>query len=511
VPSDDDDRTVTAPSPDRIEALAAEFDLTLTGAELATFAAAAEEMAALRRLEGMAAPKPTVRYPERDTGGRVPEGEDPLNAWVSACEVRGADDGPLAGYEVGLKDSVALAGVEMTMGSTLMEGHVPEYDATVVTRLLDAGATITGKLNMEAMAASASGELSDHGACLNPRSADHLAGGSSSGSAAAVVAGDVDVAIGTDQAGSIRVPAAWSGCVGLKPTHTLVPYTGIGALGHTFDHAGPMTTTVADAAAVLAAIAGKDPLDPRQGAVPTEDYPAAVDDSPDPGELSVGVVEEGFGRAESEPAVDATVEAALDALADAGATVETVSIPWHLDAEPVYLGFYLQETAALLLSGGQGYFGKGFYDGRFAAAWNTARRESAEALPGVQKLELVMARYLDEEYGTAVHATAQNLRRPLAAAYDDALAEYDVLAMPTTPTTAHEVLEERSFAEGFDRSLDMLGNTEPFDATGHPAVSVPCGAVDGLPVGLQLVGERFADAAVLRAAKAFEAHVGWAL
>jgi len=503
--------TIAAPSTERIEEISDRLHLSLTAEEVETIAAVSNGMMGVfERLDQLEEPKPAVADAKRDSGKRVPQEADPLNAWVTSCEIDGADDGPLAGYEIGLKDNVSVAGVEMTLGSSLMEGYVPDVDATIVKRLLEAGATITGKQNMEALALSASGELSDHGPVLNPHSEDHIAGGSSSGSAAAVVTGDVDVSIGGDQAGSIRVPASWSGCVGHKPTHSLVPYTGIAALGHTFDHTGPMARSTEDVALALDVIAGKDPLDPRQGAVPTQEYAAAVQET-DLDELTVGVVEEGFGREESEQAVDGRVREGLAELEAAGATVEEVSIPYHLDGEAIFLGFALQETTELFLGDGQGYFGKGFYDTSFAEAFGRARRERGEEFPPFPKLEMVMGTYLKEEYANVFHAKAQNLRRDLAAAYDESLAEYDVLAMPTTSFTAHEKQEGLSFGEKLDRAADMIGNTAPFDVTGHPALSVPCGSAEGLPVGLQFIGEHFDDATVLAAGAAFEEHVGWEL
>lgn len=501
---------LSAPDQTRIREIADRLHLDLTDEEVAVLGAVSEEMMGIfTRLGQLDEPKPDVMYPDRESHGRVAADDDPLNAWVTACRVDGAADGPLAGYDIGLKDNVSVADIEMTLGSSLMEGFVPDVDATIVTRLLDAGGTITGKLNMEALALSASGELSDHGPCRNPHSHDHLAGGSSSGSAAAVVSGDVDIAIGSDQAGSIRVPASWSGCVGLKPTHTLVPYTGIGALGHTFDHAGPMTTTVEDAALVLDTIAGEDPLDPRQGHVPTQDYTTAASEIPSPGELSLGILQEGFGREDSEAAVDDAVRTALATFEDAGVGVEEVSVPFHHDGEAIFLGFAMQETTELFRSEGQSYSGKGFYDTTFAEAFGRARREHGEQFPPFPKLEMVMGEYLKEEYMSLFHAKAQNLRRALTDAYDDTLGEYDAIVLPTTPMTARDVRETLSFGEKLDRAADMIGNAAPFDVTGHPAISVPCGTANGLPVGLQFVGTHFDDATVLATAAAFEETVGW--
>jgi len=498
---------VQRPTPDEIREIAREHHMELSDAEVEDFMAAIEgTMPAYERLDELPDPRPRVEYTDRDPGYRPGRGEDPLNAFVTKCRVEGADDGPLAGVEVGLKDNVALAGIDMTLGSKLFDGYVPDTDATIVTRMLDAGATITAKLNMEDMAFSGSGELSATGPVLNPHSEDHIAGGSSSGSAAAVVGGDVDVAIGGDQGGSIRIPASWCGAVGHKPTHSLVPYTGIAGLGRSFDHAGPICTSVEDCARVLDVIAGKDPLDPRQGEVPTEDYTAALGGTPS--ELSVGVLAEGFGHEESEDGVDDAVHDALAAFEDAGAGVTEVSVPMHLDGPVIWTAVANEATAATVDAEGIGHYGKGFYDTGFADYFGKARRAHADDYLTTVKLTLVLGQYLADEYRGHYYAKGQNLSRELADRYDEALADVDVLAMPTTPQTAHEMREDLTRLEVIERALDMLPNTCPFDVTGHPAVSVPCGTRDGLPVGLMLVGERFDDATVLRAAEAFERSHG---
>lgn len=397
----------------------------------------------------------------------------------------------------------------MTVGSKLFDGYVPSTDATIVTRLLDAGATITGKLNMEDMAFSGSGELSATGPVLNPRDHDYIAGGSSSGSIAAVVDGDVDIAIGGDQGGSIRIPAAWSGGVGHKPTHGLVPYTGIVGLGYSFDHAGPMARTVEDCALALDVVAGKDPLDPRQGVVETDSYAAGLSD--DVSDLTVGVLTDGFGHAQSEPGVDETVRGALDELAAAGATVTDVSVPMHADGLAIWNAVATAETTATIRDEGVGKYGTGFYDTQFADAFGKARRSHADDYLSTLKLTVVLGQYMSDEYRSHYYAKAKNLGRELGARYDEALADVDVLAMPTTPQTAHEAVPDLTRLEVIDRALNMLSNTAPFDVTGHPAVSVPAGESEGLPVGLMLVGDQFDDSTVLRTAYAFERTVGWDL
>lgn len=497
---------VRAPTAEEIREHAATHHIDLTPEEVEDFDAIIPELlAGYERLDELHEPRRARSYTDRDPGYRPGPDEDPLNAFVTKCTVRGATDGPLADYEMGIKDNVAVAGVEMTCGSKLFEGYVPSTDATIVTRLLDAGATVTGKLNMEDLAFSGSGELSATGPVLNPRSHDHLPGGSSSGSAAAVVNGDVDVAIGGDQGGSIRIPAAWSGCVGHKPTHGLVPYTGVVGLGHTFDHVGPMGSSAADCARVLDVIAGKDPLDPRQGAVTTDQYAEALTGAAS--DVTVGVLAEGFGHAESETGVDETVRDALGTFEDAGATVEELSIPMHHDGLPIWNAIVTEETTALVRSEGVGHFGKGFYDTQFAAAFAKARRTQANDFLSTVKLTLVVGQYLAEEYRGHYYAKAQNLCRSLTERYDEALSDVDVLAMPTTPQTAHELDPDLTRTETIDRALNMLANTAPFDVTGHPAISVPCGSSEDLPVGLMLVGGPFDDATVLRAGDAFERTV----
>jgi len=223
----------------------------------------------------------------------------------------------------------------------------------------------------------------------------------------------------------------------------------------------------------------------------------------------VGVLEEGFGHDASEAGVDRAVREALDRFADAGATVTEVSVPMHRDGLAIWNGIAIEETTATVEADGVGHYGKGYYDTQFVDAFGRARRAGADDYVSTLKLTLVLGQYLADEYRSRYHAKAQNLARELATRYDEALADVDVLAMPTTPQTAHERDDDLSRLETIERALNMLDNTAPFDVTGHPALSVPCGTADGLPVGLMLVGERFDDAGVLRAGDAFERAVGW--
>lgn len=500
--------TIRRPTPSEVDQLARKHNITLSDDEIDTFCRLIDDsLEAYEELEEYSQTEGERRYPDRQPGYQPSSEEDPLNVFVRKFHVKGADSGLLDGYDIGLKDNIAVAGIEMTCGSKPLADYIPSKDATVVERLLDAGGTVVGKLNMEDMAYSGTGELSATGPVYNPRDTDYLAGGSSSGSAAAVVAGEVDVALGGDQGGSIRIPACWSGCVGHKPTHGLVPYTGIVGIDPTIDHVGPMATTVRDCAKVLDVIAGADPLDPRQQTVPTADYEVALTDNPS--DLRIGVLSEGFGFDQSERAVDEAVHDALSEFEAAGATLKEVAVPEHVHRMAILDAIAAEGMTSLVKNDGLTRFVDGRYDLDFAEAFGSARRTQANDFPPTLKFVLVLGEYLADHYKGKYYAKAQNLQRDLANRYDDILEEVDVLAMPTLPYSPPEVVDDPSLQELLERQLDMRPNTAPFDATGHPAISVPCGTVDDLPVGLMFVGEQFADDTVLAAAAAFENAVGW--
>jgi len=504
--------TIRPPTVDDVKRYAATYGLELSDEEAADYTEMiASKTGVFERLEEFDAPQPRIAYTDRDPGYRPGDEEDPHNAILRRCRVRGAEEGPLAGMDVAVKDNIAVAGVELTAGSKAFEGYVPSFDATVVERLLDAGATITSKTNLDELAVSGSGELTATGPILNPFDDEYLAGGSSGGSAVAVVRGDADVALGTDQAGSVRTPAAWSGCVGFKPTYGLLSYTGCLPGGPTYDHVGPMARTVEDCARALAAMAGPDELDHRQPpAQALPDDPHEAVDRLDGGveDLSVGVLAEGFDLEHSEDVVDRTVRESVEAFADLGGTVEDVSVPWHSDGILVWLGVGTGESAALLRDNGQGYYTQGHYHTQYLRELARIKSANFDEFGPTVTLKVLLGEFLHEELDGYYHAKSQNLRRELRQAYDDALAEVDVLAMPTTPTTAFELEEDLSRTELVDRAQGKEGrtrNTMPFNVTGHPAISVPCGHTEeGLPVGLMLVGNRFGDTTVLAAAHALQ-------
>lgn len=442
--------------------------------------------------------------PER--GYHFPEPEqNPLGAWYVTAEIRSGAEGPLAGRPVAIKDNIAVAGIPMMNGSRAVEGFIPSRDATVVERLLAAGATIAGKSVCEDLCCSSSSFTSASGPVRNPWDTTRETGGSSSGSAALVAAGAVDLAVGGDQAGSIRIPASLCGIVGLKPTYGLVPYTGSIPLERTIDHLGPMTRTVADAALLLTVLAGYDGLDPRQPAdLPVVDYRAAL--TGDIAGVRVGVLTEGFGQRNSLPGVDELVRSAAQRFVEIGCSVAEISVPEHRAAFHVFTVICTEGGTYQMLDGnGCGLGVEGLYDPELMAYFATHRKAKADQLSSLVKATALSGHYGLNALGGATYAKARNLVPHMRAAYDAALQRYDVLVLPTTPVTAQPLPADLS---AIGPALGKVINTAPLDITGHPAISVPAGLVDGLPAGMMIVGKRFDDATVLRVADAFETLTG---
>jgi amidase len=434
--------------------------------------------------------------------------EDPHNAWYVKTNITGAPSGPLTGKTLAVKDSIMVAGIPMMNGSGLLEGFVPDVDATVVTRVLDAGAEITGKTNCEYFCLSGGSHTGQHGPTHNPHRHGYSAGGSSSGSAVAVVTADVDLALGADQAGSIRVPASYSGLVGLKPTYGLVPYTGIAPLDPLVDHVGPMSATVADNALLLSVIAGHDDYDPRQQRPHVGDYLAALGAALRG--LRIGVLAEGFGQGGAEPDVDAAVLQAATDLGKLGAEVVDVSVPMHVLGLALWTPVIMHGMARTVVDG-QG-FGVGRND-RYPTTMMDhlfAQRHRLDEMPANVKLCVLLAEFVAERHGQSYYGRAVNGIRRLRAAYDAALRDVDLLLMPTTPQKAQPLPGPgASVEEWCSRATEMFANTAPFDAAHHPALSLPCGNSDGLPVGLMLVGRHFDEPTIYRAAHAYEQRDNW--
>ncbi len=513
------------PETDEVVALAERLGIHLTGSEARIFTDrlksqvdTLEEFLELRIEEA----RPPLRHLERDPGRRPTAAEDPLNAFIRKCSVKGAEEGPLAGLAVGLKDHIAVAGVPMSNGSYFLDGYTPDFDATVVTRLLDAGATIVGKMNMEDFSYGGPGVsgVGDFGRPLNPHNHEHVTGGSSSGVAAAVVAREIDIGLGGDQGGSIRIPAAWSGCVGLKATHGLIPHSGVFGLEASVDYVGPMARTVDDCAAVLQCIAGRDGFDPRQAAVPEQlpDYVGAL--GKDISGIRVGLLAEGFGAPGTLSEVEDTVNRAVSVLSELGATLEPVSVPLHRQAWLAMGPIFVEGARAGFDSNFAGAFGGAFMPASFMAAFGRSKHSHSHEMPLNFKLILLAGVYAHEHLSGKLYAKSYATRPTVTAQYRKIFEGVDLLAMPTCPTTAPAYETPQDYVDAIDLTMfgggrgfevgSLASNTSAFNFTGHPAMSIPCGMVDGLPVGLQLVAPHFREDLLIRVAHAYQRSVDWA-
>jgi len=431
--------------------------------------------------------------------GRIAALDDRLRAYITVCDesaleaaraaetalASGAPAGALHGVPIALKDLFETAGVRTTAGSKILGEAVPSADATVVTRLRAAGAIVLGKLNMHEFAYGPEG-LNDHyGHARNPWGGDEarIPGGSSSGSGVAVAAGLAPGALGSDTGGSIRIPAALCGITGLKPTYGRVSRAGVLPLSWSMDHAGPMARTAADCALMLGAMAGYDPADATTSVLPVPSYVAALNG--DVKGLRIGLLRSFFLES-SAPEVRAAVEAAVKLLADQGAVVDEVSLPHLADVPAATMAIIGSEALA------------------YHAAWVRER-------PADYQRDVV-ERLRAGAFITGVqYVRAQQLRVLVRRGVDEALTRRDVLLAPTAPITAPRLGEREVSIGGVatDARSALIRFTRPFNFSGHPACSVPCGFVSGLPVGMQFVGRPFDEATVLRAADAFQRLSDW--
>ncbi|CAB3394802.1 MULTISPECIES: Asp-tRNA(Asn)/Glu-tRNA(Gln) amidotransferase subunit GatA [Kyrpidia] len=442
--------------------------------------------------------------------GRIRETDDRVRAFLHIDEDRalekaremdevasaGRGEGPLFGVPGAVKDNLCTEGVRTTCASKILANYVPPYTATAVRKLEDARALIVGKTNMDEFAMGSSTENSAFQQTANPWDLGRVPGGSSGGSAAAVAAGQVPFALGSDTGGSIRQPAAFCGVVGLKPTYGRVSRYGLVAFASSLDQIGPITRTVEDAAAVLQAIAGHDPLDSTSAPVEVPNFVGALT-----GEVKgmrLAVPREYIGEG-TDPGVAAAVKRAVDTLAGLGAEVEEVSLPHTKYAVATYYLIAPAEASSNLAR----------YDGvRYGVRVegdnliDMYRRTRSEGFGPEVKRRIMLGTYaLSSGYYDAYYLRAQKVRTLIRRDFDAVFERFDAVVAPTTPTVAFR------FGEKVSDPLTMYLNdilTIPVNLAGLPAVSVPCGLVDGMPVGLQVIGKAFDEAAVLRVAHAYE-------
>jgi aspartyl-tRNA(Asn)/glutamyl-tRNA(Gln) amidotransferase subunit A len=405
---------------------------------------------------------------------------------------------PLAGVPIGVKDVLVMKGSPATAGSRILEGYRPPYDATVVKRLEAAGAVLVGKLNCDEFAMGSSTENSGYGPVRNPVALDRVPGGSSGGSAAAVAAGMAVATLGTDTGGSIRQPASFCGVVGVLPTYGRVSRYGLIAFASSLDRVGPVTHTVKDAAILLGVIAGHDPLDSTSAKLPVPDYVKALE-QPVKG-LRVGVPAEYFGDG-LDAEVRTAVESAIERLRAAGCSIQPVSLPHTRYAIPTYYLVATAEASANLARFDGVRYG---YRAKDANTLTAMYRQSREAGFGAEvKRRILLGTYaLSAGYYDAYYKKAQQVRTLLTRDFLNAFQQVDVLVTPTAPTPAFKLGEKT------DDPLAMyLADIYTVTASlaGICGISVPCGqSAKGLPIGAQILGKHFDEAAVLRAALAVE-------
>ncbi|HUD40754.1 MAG TPA: Asp-tRNA(Asn)/Glu-tRNA(Gln) amidotransferase subunit GatA [Dokdonella sp.] len=430
---------------------------------------------------------------------------DDLNAFVSLdtrVPARSAHASPLAGVPFAQKDNFCTAGLRTTCASRMLDGFVPPYESAVGERLQAAGAVSIGKTNLDEFAMGSSNETSHYGPVRNPWDPTRVPGGSSGGSAAAVAAGIVPFATGSDTGGSVRQPAAFCGVTGLKPTYGRVSRWGLIAYASSLDCPGVLARSAEDCACVLGAIAGHDPRDATSAARPAEDYLAALD-APLAG-LRIGVARPYFG-AGVEAGVGAAVQAALAEYERLGARLVEIDLPHAHLAIPAYYVIAPAEASSNLAR----------YDGvRFGHRCAHPRsledlytRSRAEGFGAEVRRRILIGTFaLSAGYYDAYYLSAQKARRLIAGDFDAAFAQVDLIAGPTAPTTA--------FALG-EKSADPLAmaaadvNTVAVNLAGLPALSIPAGLHAGLPVGLQLIAPAFAEARLLAAAHRFQQATDW--
>lgn len=497
------------PTTEQLKEIAHSFDLHMGEDELESYRGLVAtvintDYAHIDELSG--AGPPPVEYP-RTGGQRSASGENPLNAWYYRCSIKGAGSGRLSGKRIAIKDNTCVAGVPMMNGSAAVEGYVPEYDATVVARILDAGGEVVGKAVCEDLCFSGGSFTSHTGPVLNPHDPSRMAGGSSSGSAALVAAGECDAAMGGDQGGSIRIPGSWCGVYGLKGTYGLVPYTGVFPIELTLDHTGPIAANVTDVALLLEAIAGEDGLDPRQRNVQVGRYGDALEE--DLEGVRVGMLAEGFGwPGLSEEDVDESVRGSVSILGELGAeVVDDVSVPLHRSGMSLWSVIVAEGALQLMIEGNaMGTNWSGFYDTSLMEVYGRGLETRADDLSVTVKLAMLYARYMQKKYNGRYYAKAQNVRLKLRRELEKVFESVDLLVLPTTPMKPMKLPEEpdKPGPEVVEAALTNPVNTSPFDLTGNPSMTVPCGRSDGLPIGMMLVGRHWDEETVLRAAYAFE-------
>lgn len=461
---------------------------------------------------------PTAGEP-RARGHRPAPTEDPLNAFVRVIDVtqdtRGI--GPMSGMRVALKDNIPIAGIPMTMGCEGFRDYVPAEDAMVTRRILSAGARLVATTNMESFALSASGEMSDYGRVLNPFDPSRTVSGSSSGGAAALWYDGVDVAFGTDTGGSCRLPAAWAGVLGLKPTHGLIPYEGVPTADRRLDHIGIMSRTVDHLARALEGTAswtavetdalGESAVHQRQSFLNTETHTELAG-------IRFGVVAEAFDGPET-PDERGTIEtlaaarASVQQFSALGADVSEVALEAIALSDGIMFAALAESVLAAFRGAPSPYQWTGGATPDFARAMSEFMTERADHLPPSAQAVLLAGLHFHENAGGGVSAAAHSMADTVRSLVDRTLNEVDFLLVPTASHLPLEALEGLEDEQKVRRGWGMSEYAGLFNFTGHPVMSLPIGQHAGLPVGVSVVGKHHSEAALLAVARAIENRFGW--
>ena len=447
---------------------------------------------------------------------RIAEVEDKVHAMVTVTEdlalsqakqaderIRGGDLTPLTGIPAVIKENMCTKGIRTTCSSKMLENFVPPYDATVVGKLKQAGLVMVGKTNMDEFAMGSSTENSAFFPTYNPWALDRVPGGSSGGSAAAVADGEAIYALGSDTGGSIRQPSGFCNVVGLKPTYGRVSRYGLVAFASSLDQIGPMTKDVTDSALVLNAIAGHDPRDSTSANYPIPDYTKSL--LPDLKGLRLGVPKEYFVEG-MQRGVEEAMRGAIAMLEDLGATVEWgVSLPHTKYALAVYYIIAPSEASANLARyDGVKY---GFSCQEAESMWDAMEKTRQFGFGPEVKRRIMLGTYaLSAGYYDAYYLKAQKVRTLIRQEFEAAFQRFDALITPTSPTVPFRI------GEKVDDPLQMYLSdvcTLPINIAGIPALSVPAGFADGLPVGMQIIGKPFSEETLLRIGFAYEQATGW--
>ena len=432
---------------------------------------------------------------------RISDVDEKINSFLKLTDLkenRGkSDNNSLVNIPVAIKDNMSLKDVETTCGSKILKGYKPPYNATVVDKLKESGANILGKTNMDEFAMGSSTENSAFKQTKNPWNLNRVPGGSSGGSAAAVAAGEVPVALGSDTGGSIRQPAAFCGVVGLKPTYGLVSRYGLVAFASSLDQIGPFTRNVEDSALVMNAISGHDPKDSTSISKEIPDYTKYLNE--DVKGMKIGIPKEYFNL-DIDDEVEKNIREAIEKLKEAGAEVEEVDL---LSAEYSLAAYYIIAPAEASSNLAR-------YDGvRYGLRSDKAddietmfKNTRSEGFGNEVKRRILLGTYaLSSGYYDAFYLKAQKVRTLIKEDFERVFEDYDLLISPTSPTTAFELDSEQTPLEMYHQDIF----TVPVNIAGLPAISIPSGFDNkGLPIGLQMIGPHFGEGKILQAAYTLE-------